>query len=128
MSAERLARDVHRQLLMRIASAAAVLVVAFGILAWHSGNERMVDDVAEIARIQLQRFNYEVEALLEADPLDSDALNAHLQWFSARGGDGTVQRRDGQFVAVRMYDREGRELRSSRARTRRNRLRKGAGC
>jgi len=101
--------SVHRVLATRILIVALLISAAFATLAYFNGQDRLESGVAEIALIQVGRFNNEVIDLLErTDGFDRVLLQEALENFS-RASDST-RIGDGYFVLARVFDAAGEEL------------------
>ena len=96
-------------LLLRLAAATIVLSLLFAGIAFFSNQQRIENDVVELARLRLDQFGRTIRDLLESnEALLPAVLQQRFDEFVRDSGPVVV--RDGHFVLVRMYDKAGRQL------------------
>jgi len=104
-----LTSSVHRMLLLRLAAATIVLSLLFTGIAFFSNQQRIEDDVVELARMRIDQFGQTIRDLLESnEALLPAVVQRRFDQFVRESGPVVV--RDGHFVLVRMYDKAGRQL------------------
>ena len=101
--------SVHRMLLLRLAAATVVLSLLFAGIAFFSNQQRIENDVVELARLRIDQFGQTIRDLLESnEALLPAVVQGRFDEFVRESGPVVV--RDGHFVLVRMYDNAGRQL------------------
>jgi HD-GYP domain-containing protein (c-di-GMP phosphodiesterase class II) len=96
-------------LLLRLTAATIVLSLVFAALAFFKNQQRIEDEVVELAQMRVSQFGHNIRDLLDsANALDPVALEKRFARF--RDDSGQVAVRDGHFVLVRIYDLSGKQL------------------
>jgi HD-GYP domain-containing protein (c-di-GMP phosphodiesterase class II) len=103
MSSPSLSASINRALLTRLIAASIALCVLFGTLGYFNEQQRIEKAVAELARLQSQRFNQHILDILDAtDALSGPLVQESLESFIQEAGPSVLS--DGRFVLVRIYD------------------------
>jgi len=101
--------SVHRILVTRILAVTLVVSAVFATIAYFNGQDRLESSVAEIALVQVGRFNSEIIDLLERPgEFDRVLMQEALENFSGRSGGTGID--NGHFVLARIFDASGEEL------------------
>jgi HD-GYP domain-containing protein (c-di-GMP phosphodiesterase class II) len=109
MKADALTASIHRMLLLRLGAATIVLSLLFAALAFYTNQQRIEEEVVELAHLRVNQFRQNIRDLLDStDTLLPAVLERRFNEFIA--GSSTVVVRDGRFVLVRIYDPTGRLL------------------
>jgi HD-GYP domain-containing protein (c-di-GMP phosphodiesterase class II) len=109
MQSNPLQASVHRLLITRILAVTLVVSAVFAAIAYFNGQKRLEASVAEIALVQVGRFNREIIDLLERPGgFDRVLLQEALENFSGTAGDTGFD--NGHFVLARIFDASGEEL------------------
>jgi len=104
-----LSASIHRMLLLRLAGATIVLSLLFAALAFYTNQQRIEQEVIDLARIRTGQINqFIIDLLNTPETLSANILEQRLDEFS--GASGRVVIGDGRFVLVRIYDQTGRQL------------------
>ena len=109
MKADPLTASIHRMLLLRLGAATIVLSLLFAALAFYTNQQRIEEEVVELAHLRVNQFRQNIRDLLDStDTLLPAVLERRFNEFIADSS--TVVVRDGRFVLVRIYDPTGRLL------------------
>jgi HD-GYP domain-containing protein (c-di-GMP phosphodiesterase class II) len=109
MKTDPLHRSVHRLLLQRIAIVVLVTCLTFSAIAFFNNRNQIKDTVVELARLQSQRFNQEIIAVLDRpEGPAADVMQESMNQFTQASGPTIFK--DGHFVLARVYDQLGNEL------------------
>ena len=109
MKADPLTASIHRMLLLRLGAATIVLSLFFAALAFYTNQQRIEEEVVELAHLRVNQFRQNIRDLLDStDTLLPAVLERRFNEFIADSS--TVVVRDGRFVLVRIYDPTGRLL------------------
>ena len=101
--------SIHRMLLLRLGAATIVLSLMFAALAFYTNQQRIEDEVVELAQLRVSQFRQNIRDLLDATgALDPAVLEQRFNEFVEESGRVVV--RDGRFVLVRIYDPAGQLL------------------
>jgi HD-GYP domain-containing protein (c-di-GMP phosphodiesterase class II) len=100
-----LKKSIDRILLVRMGLAASAIGLLFGAVAFFSERGRLESEVADFARVQVERFSFQSRTVLDAPRLDGDVLQSALTAFSRASGGATLS--DGSFVTAKIYDPAG---------------------
>jgi len=96
-------------LLLRLAAATIVLSLLFAGIVFFTNQQRIENEVVELAHLRIDQFGQTMRDLLESkDPMLPAVVQRRFDRFV--GESGPVVVRDGHFVLVRMYDRAGQQL------------------
>ena len=102
-------QSIHRMLASRLAIVAIILCFVFAAIVSVTNQQRIEDEVVELARIRLDQFEYFIsDVLSNSGDLDATVLEERLRQFVQRTG--SVELNDGRFVFVRIYDNGGNKL------------------
>lgn len=109
MSADSLTTSIHRMLLLRLTAATIVLSLLFAALAFNNNQQRIEGEVVELAHLRVSQFGLTIRDLLDSTgELSPVVLEKRLDDFVE--GSGPAVLRDGRFVLVRIYGKDGRLL------------------
>ena len=109
MKADPLTASIHRMLLLRLGAATIILSLLFAALAFYTNQQRIEEEVVELAHLRVNQFRQNIRELLDStDTLLPAVLERRFNEFIVDSS--TVVVRDGRFVLVRIYDPTGRLL------------------
>ena len=101
--------SIHRMLLLRLGAATVILSLMFAALAFYTNQQRIENEVVELAQLRVGQFRQNIRDLLDATgALDPAELEQKFNEFVEESGRVVV--RDGRFVLVRIYDPAGQLL------------------
>jgi len=101
--------SIHRLLSLRVAVAAAFAALVFATVAFFGERRQLEENVADVARFEVQRFAAGTQTILDnPDGIDPALMQASLDGYSARSR--RAVRRDGEFVFVGIYAQDGEEI------------------
>ena len=109
MKSNSLSASIRRMLLLRLSLATIVLSLLFAALAFYNNQQRIEQEVVELARLRTGQFNLYIRDLLDSpEALSPVVLQQKLNDFIDESGQAVI--RDGYFVLVRIYDQSGHQL------------------
>jgi len=109
VNSDSLTASIHRVLLLRLTVATIVLSVLFAALAFYKNQQRIEEEVVELAHLRVNQFGQSIQDLLESPAeLTSTVLKRRFDEFIQNSGPVVI--RDGHFVLVHIYDQTGRLL------------------
>ena len=109
VNSDSLTASIHRVLLLRLTVATIVLSVLFAALAFYKNQQRIEEEVVELAHLRVNQFAQSIEDLLESPAeLTSAVLKRRFDEFIQNSGPVVI--RDGHFVLVHIYGKTGRLL------------------
>jgi len=106
MSAGSLTTSIHRMLLLRLTVATIILSLLFAALAFNNNQRRIESEVVELAHLRVSQFGLTISDLLDSKgELIPSVLEKRLDNFVEQSGQAVL--RDGRFVLVRIYGKDG---------------------
>jgi len=109
MKADALTTSIQRLLLHRLATATIVLGLLFAAIAFYANQQRIENEVVELASVRIDQFRENIQDLLDTrDALSPATFQRRFDEFIEFSG--PVVLRDGRFVLIRVYDESGQQL------------------
>jgi len=109
MSTDSLTTSIHRMLLLRLAAATLVLCLLFAAIAFYTNQQRVEQEVVELAHLRIGQFSLNIRDLLDSpEALTPAVLEQRFNEFIEATGSVVVP--DGRFVLVRIYNQAGQLL------------------
>ena len=97
--------SVHRSLRTRIAALGLIVSVVFGALTALADRRARQDEILQLARLEVDRFQHRAHAILDDPASLPSAIQDELDAFVEAGGERPNP--DGAFVMVRISTRSG---------------------